>query len=273
MEKVLDKNSESLKITSKITDDGGLGGGLGNQLFGVATVLSFAKKYNMSPFFRFFGKDIYKFGNDYRKNLFKNLSFKNEEDCSNYKVIKDNYDVMDVGVQDTNILLEGYFQTAKNFDKHRDYILNLLHLSDEDKNFIDNYVNKLKIDSKKTVAMHIRRTDYISLGWILPLNYYKNALANFQDYKVIIFTDDPEYCKLEFPEYEICNTNSNLDYLDMFILSRMDACIMSNSTFCWWGVYIGNIKNVVAPFPWFSNPYYKYNSKIYSEEWHIINYI
>ncbi len=151
----------------------------------------------------------------------------------------------------------------------------MLYLSDEEKIFIDGYVNKLKTGARKTVAMHIRRTDYSREGWILPLNYYYYAFNNFKDYKVVIFTDDPEYCKVKFPDYELCNTNTysnrNSDYLDMFIMSRMDACIMSNSTFCWWSVYIGNIKNVVAPFPWFTNA--KYNNKIYNEEWCLISYI
>ena len=52
-------------------------------------------------------------------------------------------------------------------------------------------------------------------------------------------------------------------------MSKMDSIIMSNSTFSWWGVYIGNIKNVVCPYPWLKNVYY--NKDIYDDTWIKIN--
>jgi hypothetical protein len=51
----------------------------------------------------------------------------------------------------------------------------------------------------------------------------------------------------------------------MFVISKLDGFIMSNSTFSWWGVYIGNIKDVLVPFPWFKNA--KYNLNIYEDDW------
>jgi hypothetical protein len=36
----------------------------------------------------------------------------------------------------------------------------------------------------------------------------------------------------------------------MFLMSKSDACIISNSTFAWWGSFLGNEKIIYAPKIW-----------------------
>ena len=256
----------------KITCDIGIGlsGGLGNQLFSIATTLALSYKYNMYPFFRYYNSNHYRYNNDHTNTIFKNLVFLNDENVKDYDIYYDNNDVFDiVDKPHNNIILNGYFQTAKNFDKYKDRIVNSLYISDEDNKIINDNINKFKTDGKKLLGIHFRRQDYHNLGWVLPITYYQEALKYFNDYNVIMFTDDPEYCTNYFPMYSICNTG--IDSVDMLILSKMDACIMSNSTFCWWGIYIGNIDTVIAPFPWFPNS--EYNKNIYNEKWRLISYL
>jgi hypothetical protein len=224
----------------------------------------------MYPFFRFHGKDKYTFNNNHTQTILKNLTFLNEEKLDDYTSINDNNDIFTITeTPKNNILINGYFQTSKNFNRYKDRIIDSLYFPDEDRKFASEYISKLKSNNKKLLGVHFRRGDYHNLGWVLPMSYYQQALKEYKDYNIILFTDEPEYCLEYFPQYTLCNTG--VDYLDMFILSKMDACIMSNSTFCWWAIYIGNITDIIAPFPWFPNDVY--NKNIYEENWRLINYL
>ena len=79
--------------------------------------------------------------------------------------------------------------------------------------------------------------------------------------------------KLKYPEKPIVFgggfiTIKNLklpDYVDFYVLSKLDGCIMSNSTFGWWLSYLGNLQNVVCPYPWVKNN--KFSEKLYQSHW------
>jgi len=250
----------------------GLSGGLGNQLFNIFTVLSLSIKYNLEPFF------ISKTSNttNYRHNIFKKLKIVDDCDLKNfYKIIETDQTVVlnfdEIPNIKNDILIQGYCQTSIYFDNFRNIILeDYINLSNEDNEMIQNYIDKLRIKyNKKLVAIHVRRKDYLQLGWDLPLKYYIDCVNYFEHEKheFIIFTDDKEWCKSKFT-YTICDIN--IDYIELFIMSRMDSIIMSNSTFSWWSAYLGNMEKVLCPYPWFKLTIY--NKDIYKDEWIKINY-
>jgi hypothetical protein len=48
------------------------------------------------------------------------------------------------------------------------------------------------------IALHIRRGDFLinsANHYNLSLSYYENALKEFDDRQVVIFSDDPKWCK------------------------------------------------------------------------------
>jgi hypothetical protein len=50
----------------------------------------------------------------------------------------------------------------------------------------------------------------------------------------------------------------------MFLMSKSDVCIISNSTFAWWGSFLGEKKITYAPYIW--NTDVEEFENIYSEE-------
>lgn len=79
----------------------------------------------------------------------------------------------------------------------------------------------------------------------------------------VITTNGEEWCRQNFPGIEIINY-SDLD--QFYILSRLDGCIISNSTYGWWIAYMGQFGAMtVAPDPWHKN--HKYDRGIYMDEW------
>lgn len=233
----------------------GLQGGLGNQLFCVSTVLANSYEHNLIPFFRYNGESR-SYSNDYTSTLFKKLTILNSQDVSGYHIVDEN--ILSIP-EKQDILLQGYFQSKKYFDKYRTEILSMLNIDFKE---VEDTYNSLK-GEKPLVGMHVRRGDYIHLNWNLPKEYYYRALEMYRNHECIIFTDDIEWCRCVFPDFKICSTGK--DYIDLLVMSKMDSIIMSNSTFSWWGVYIGNIKNVVCPYPWLKNV--DYNKDIYDDNW------
>lgn len=129
---------------------------------------------------------------------------------------------------------------------------------------------KDKIQSSNSVAIHIRRGDYISIQKnqdkfiIQNLDYYKNAISyiasKINQPTFFVFSDDiawtKENLKSDFPMYFIDNNNTaETSYIDMQLMSMCQHNIICNSTFSWWSAWLNANpeKIVVAPQNWFAD--------------------
>lgn len=133
-------------------------------------------------------------------------------------------------------------------------------LSVKEKPSPDNQVILEQICSNESVGVHIRRGDYVTLGLVVcDLNYYRKCMAIIAE-KVenpifFIFSDDIQWVK------ENLNTQYNVVYVDnnnsspedMRLLYSCKHFIMSNSTFSWWGAYLGNYENKIVLVPKYWN--------------------
>ena len=115
------------------------------------------------------------------------------------------------------------------------------------------------IASSNSIAVHIRRGDYIDLGWGLSASYYlesmQKALAEYRDAVFFIFSDDLNWCRnnassLGFhltPDIIYVEGNTgNSNYRDMQLMSMCRRMIMSNSAFCYLAALLGNSMEILA---------------------------
>jgi hypothetical protein len=98
-----------------------------------------------------------------------------------------------------------------------------------------------------TIAVHIRRTDYLADKRFGPLseNYYHDAMTairtSVKDPVFIFFSDDLEWCKERFPDKEIVFFEEKAwakDYLQLFLMSKCKHQVIANSSFSWWAAWL-----------------------------------
>ncbi|MBB3057089.1 alpha-1,2-fucosyltransferase [Mucilaginibacter gotjawali] len=150
------------------------------------------------------------------------------------------------------VLYTGFFQSEDYFIDHKKEIINLFSIK---RNYCEQFENILKTlpASKKYVTVHIRRGDYAGLGLALSSDYYKRAIDSIhtdENYYIFI-SDDFEFINREFGHIENKYLSENAEIIDFQFLTHADVCILSASSFSWWGAYL-NPKHpkVIAPAYW-----------------------
>lgn len=119
-----------------------------------------------------------------------------------------------------------------------------------------------KIKQQTTIAVHVRRGDYLSeslLGGICDSLYFQEAISYIKDKMenplFIIFSNDIAWCREEFKELNTIfvdwNTGKN-SFEDMRLMSHCDHNIIANSSFSWWGAWLNENpkKIVISPSKW-----------------------
>ncbi len=166
--------------------------------------------------------------------------------------------------------LWGFFQSEKYFKHVEDGVREDFRFVDrietECKSFMEGFGNRL--------ALHIRRGDFlINSNNHLPLemDYYEEALKLFEpDRQVIIFSDDTDWCKEQelFEDERFAISECGDQFYDMCLMSMCDDFIIANSTFSWWGAWLGNRGKVIAPKKWFGENLKDNNLKdLYCDGW------
>jgi hypothetical protein len=178
--------------------------------------------------------------------------------------------------------LEGWWQTEKYFkdieDTIRKEIVVKIPLSGKNSEMAEN------ISSSNSVALHIRRGDYISnpqnidyFGNLGP-NYYKKAVEiiaeKFPNPHLFVFSDDHDWVKknivLPYLTTYVDHNDTDKNYEDLRLMSMCKHFVIANSSFSWWGAWLAQNPNkiVIGPKKWFNNV--KKNVKtddIMPEEW------
>lgn len=152
------------------------------------------------------------------------------------------------------------------------FIVTRNDLSDKNKTVLD------KIESSNSFFVHVRRGDYLSptfrdrFAGCCPLSYYKSAISDVlkteKEPRFFCFSDDLKWMKenLDLPNAEYIDWNTGTDSpIDMYLMSHCKGAIMANSTFSYWGAYIGRKKKVYYPEKWINAE--EGNPNIFFEEW------
>jgi len=161
-----------------------------------------------------------------------------------------------------NVYLEGYWQSYLYFEAIRNELLQditpIEPLSPTEHAYLE------QVSKENSVSVHIRRGDYISnphnkkIYVEISSSYYEAAQlyvnGKFDDMRLFIFSDDIDWVKenLEFPT-ETVYVDIHDAVKSLFLMSKCQHNITSNSTFSWWGAWLNTNpdKIVITPKEWF----------------------
>lgn len=261
---------------------------LGNQLFQYAFATALAERLNTN-FFLVEGAEKlvltqYFDLNGYNKieNLIKKLYFKVKTGQLFNSLQGIEIESPEAEFKDNQVYM-GYFQSELFFQNIAKQLLTSITIKSK---YIKNY-NKLYRNlyaQEKIIAVHIRRGDYLKLGYwwkenlgsdnlSLPLAYYRRCLATVDDlssYKIVLVSDDIDFVKKNFAKLDNVVFASNDIMTDFQILLNADICVLSNSSFSWWAAYLNPKKNkkVFCPKHWLGFKIKKeYPPNIITEQW------
>ena len=249
-------------------------GGLCNQFFQIAAGYSLARELNTD-----YAIDYTKFvppGQGYPVQKYKNTIYTNINSTEkklrlNFRQKSDEYEPIPLI---NNLNLIGYFQSEKYFSKYKEEVKNLFIFPQNIKKKVEFKLSKFK---NHKVGVHIRRGDYLSnkiKNYLppVPKKYFTAAMELFFDIKkdFILFTDDKKSVEKEIGlnHFEYLNNSSEIE--DLYSLTQCDSIIMSNSSFSWWGSYLGLKKEkIIAPKIWHGKEA-PGNPDIYNSHWLVI---
>jgi hypothetical protein len=112
------------------------------------------------------------------------------------------------------------------------------------------------VSSRPTVGVSFRRGEYLELGWALPLAYYEEALAGLtarvDNPTLVLFGDDPAFVQLAADRIarfgRVVNAVDRAPdaFSQLRLLAACDHCVIANSSFAWWGAWLGDQRVLVT---------------------------
>jgi hypothetical protein len=163
-----------------------------------------------------------------------------------------------------NVYLAGYWQSEKYFKEIEDIIRRDFCFKSEPEQ--QNAAMAEKIKGVAAVCVHVRRTDYVTdpgasqlLGTCSP-EYYRNAAclvgSQVSNLHFFVFSDEPDWARANLElggaTTFVTHNGSEKGYEDQRLMALCRHHIIANSSFSWWGAWLGNSGGiVVAPKRWF----------------------
>lgn len=133
------------------------------------------------------------------------------------------------------------------------------------------------------IAISVRRGDFVGNPNYaqLPASYYYLALfeqfPDWADYNIIFFSDDIPYCRVHFEGLPGAYFADGTDIEQLCLMSQCQHFIVSNSTFSWWGAYLGEKEDtrVIRPNYLFDGDLKKNNSDrdYWPARWEVFDHV
>jgi hypothetical protein len=237
-------------------------GGLGNQLFQYAAGFLQRKETNCVLFFT--KADNSHDTTDYR-NTFELTKYDNQ--LTNYKVFYQENGFQSWDPQDYAypiVLFYGYFQ---NYSVLKSIL----------PQFKETILNKLQSQRSAVLQtysipsssgfIHIRRGDYVGVHNVQDIDYYSKAIDILVNVKHwFIFSDDIEWVKTQelFQNLNPTFVTETDPIMSLALMCEIQhGAIIANSSFSWWGAYLGGSDSVVYPKRWLDNK----TPDLFPEQW------
>jgi hypothetical protein len=165
------------------------------------------------------------------------------------------------------VYMVGYWQSEKYFAWNRGRLLQDIQLAavlSAGTPLLD------EIRSTRSVALHIRRGDYVShaaaaqFHGLCDMAYYHAAInalkARFPDIHVFVFSDEPAWARanlrLDVPTDYVDANPTDKGHIDLELMRQCQHHVIANSSFSWWGAWLcdSHEQGVYAPGRWFADP-------------------
>jgi len=259
-------------------------GGIGNQMFQIATVYAYAKRHGFEYGFNFDACYTPNQGNEsskYKDSFFKDIN-RLDNTRFNMEYREPSFSFNEIPKND-NIVLDGYFQSDKYFKNYKDGLIKLfnpynpkfIRFKHTAVTFLYNFIVDKKLNYSDLVAVHVRRGDYLKNSDfhtnLTTTNYYKEAMDIFENKYFIFVSDDIDWCKETFKGDNITYSTLTEEIEDLLLISYCGSQIIANSSFSWWGAYLRKNElaesKVIAPKQWFGPRGPKDTQDIIPENW------
>lgn len=162
-----------------------------------------------------------------------------------------------------NVYYHGYWINRDWLYSYKEILLPELTFPEVTEPHNIEYLNE--ITSTNSVSIHIRRGDFVKIGWSLPTEQIRDILIYFLDntpkhlnFHAFVFSDDIPWCRKNFMQlglnkFHKCTfvegNTDGLNYRDMQLMSSCKAMIQSNSSFGYLAALLNQNKQyILNPF-------------------------
>lgn len=259
-------------------------GRLGNQIWQRASLLGFSKKYNTSVILKPWAYSEYFEQPDQFQGNVGTIQLNIEE--PHFEYIPDFWDTHKDDFKSKMVNITGWLQSEKYFEHCAGDVKKMFTFKKEFADRVRKPFEDSGLFKKETISISIRQGDdyrgnpnYV----LLPIKYYLLALMNEfpsfrEDYNIIIFSDNYDYCKIHFAALDNVWYAEGLNDIEQLCLgSMMDNFIISNSTFAWWQAWLGEkaSSKVIRPIHYFAGELAKRSSirDHYPERWRYMDHL
>ncbi len=178
------------------------------------------------------------------------------------------YNKITLSNQQSNFYLYGYWQDELYFNDIKNYIVNDFSLIKEFSPD-NNKIREIIKDNNNYIAVHARMLHMVktsakndfdvnkNLNYRVKSNYYSEALKYINDRVenpvFYVFSDKPKDAKTYFQElnyqFVFLDNSRGEDFEDLSLMSKFQHHIIANSSFSWWGAWLGQKTEqiVIAP--------------------------
>jgi len=161
-----------------------------------------------------------------------------------------------------DVYLEGHWQSEKYFADIAPLLREEIRVSTPSRGR-DAEVARC-IESNVSVAMHVRRGDYLTNAThgVCSMDYYAEGMRRIcerePNARFFVFSDDPQWASAAFSRNEavtvVGHNGPDTNYEDFRLMSMCRHYVIANSTFSWWAAWLAAQpdKIVIAPRVWFA---------------------
>jgi len=147
-----------------------------------------------------------------------------------------------------NVYYHGYWMNKNYFEAYRNILERELTFPPITE--AHNLAYAQDIEETCSVALHVRRGDFVRLNLALPYEFYQQQIQMiheaYSDAVFFVFSDEPEFCREHAHEFGfdcadrtvyVEGNNGSRNYRDLQLMSMCKGIVLDNSSFTFLGGY------------------------------------